>query len=191
MKRAEIEAKIKETYGEEVDAKSLVDYIMAEYGRDVQAVRTASTKELLEAQQAKEAAETELKDYKEGGSKFVNQTEFERLRQFEQETLTAQKNEKIKAAVMKLLEDNKANATVKELLVNGIDFNTVKMKDDGTIENGEEIIKPLKEHYPTCFTSVQNKNANPAAPTPGQGGDGNGNGNVFDIASALKEKYHN
>lgn len=187
MKRSEIEAKAKELFGEDVDPKAFIDYIMAENGRDVQAVKNASTKDLIDATQAKEAAESALKEYQEGGSKFVNQTEFERLRQFEQDTLKARKTEKTTAAIMKLLEENKANPTIAKLLVKGVDFDSVKIKDDGTIENADEIIKPLKEAYPTCFTEVRQKTGAPSnPPAPNLGG---GEGEPKSIAAALHNKY--
>lgn len=171
MKRAELEAKIKAITGEDVDIRELVNYVMTENGKDVESAKTTLTTQLLEATDAKAAAENALKEYQEGGQKFVDMAEFERLKKFETDTLTAQKTEKVSEAVKKLLTDNKAADSLLELLIKGIDFDSVKLKDDGTIENGEELIKPLKEKYPSCFTKIENQTGAPANPP---GGNGNG-----------------
>lgn len=188
MKRNDVEAKIKEVFGEEVDAKSVVDFIMAENGKDIQSIKTTSTQELLKVTQEKEAAEAELKAYKEGGEHYVDQTEFERLKKFESDTLTEQKTAKTKAAVLKLLDESKASPAIKELLARAIDFDAVKMKDDGTIENADEIIKPLKESYPMCFTSVKQKTGAPSNP-PTQNTAGGASGEPKSLREALSEKY--
>lgn len=188
MKRNEVEAKIKEVFGEEVDAKSFVDFIMAENGKDIQAIKTASTRDLLEATQAKEAAEAELKAYQQGGEHYVDQTEFERLKKFESDTLSEQKTAKTKAALLKLLDDSKASPAIKELLVKAIDLDAVKFKDDGSIENADEIIKPLKESYPMCFTSVKQKTGAPSNP-PAQTGTEGGSSQSATLKGALQEKY--
>lgn len=188
MKRNEVEAKIKEVFGEEVDAKSFVDFIMAENGKDIQAIKTASTRDLLEATQAKEAAEAELKAYQQGGEHYVDQTEFERLKKFESDTLSEQKTAKTKAALLKLLDDSKASPAIKELLVKAIDLDAVKFKDDGSIENADEIIKPLKESYPMCFTSVKQKTGAPSNP-PAHNPAGGASGEPKSLKEALNERY--
>ena len=193
MKRSELEAKIKEVFGEEVDSKSVVDYVMAENGRDVNNAKNASNAQLIELTQAKEKAEADLKEYTEGAKK-VDTEEFERLKKFEQDTLNDQKTAKMNDAIMKLLEESNASPAVKSLLAKGIDIDTVKLKDDGTIENAEEIIKPLKEAYPSCFTQVKQKGGNPAnppAPIPGQGEGGGNKGDIVDLTGALVEHYTN
>lgn len=168
------------------NSSDIIDAIMEINGADVEnakkSVNTSGLTAQIEAKDGKIAElEAVIKSYQKGGEKYVDNAEFERLKKFETDTLAAQKKDRQTAAVKKLLTDEHARDDMLELLLKGVDIDKIDVQDDGTVKDGANLVKGLKEKYAAGF--------NASAPTGGapfdaQGGKpaGNGAGDGFNFS---------
>jgi DNA repair exonuclease SbcCD ATPase subunit len=151
MKRAELETKLQ---GIE-NAKEIIDFVMSENGKDVEALKTARE----QAETARKEAEAKLAEYAEftpekvEAFKAFNPSEVEELRKYKAENETAQTKSKKEAAVMELLKSNKASDKAAKLLIKCIDLNAVEFDEKGAVKDGTKIIEPLKSEYAEYFTT--------------------------------------
>lgn len=92
---------------------------------------------------------------------------------------------KVKAAYRKLLDDKKIGKEDGDLIMLGTDFNGKKLKNDGTLDNAESLIKEIESKYaryiPTTDTRGQKVDTPPT--------QNNGNG-ANPRAAELAKQYH-
>jgi len=160
MKRQELKALL---HGVE-NAGEIIDQIMEINGADIENAKKSVNTSGLTAQISEKDAkiaelEATLKAYEKGGDKYIDSADYERLKKFETDTVSAQKKEQQKAAVKKLLKDEHAREDMLDLLINGVNIDGVEIQKDGTIKDGANLVKTLKEKYAAGFS--------PSAPTGG------------------------
>ena len=147
MKRQDLEAKLSQVD----NSKELIDYIMAENGKDI----TKLQGELAQEKDARSKAEASLQEYNKGGSKWVDTKELDELRTFKQETQAKEIQNKKTQAVSQVLQDAKASDKVLKLLLRAVDYSSVELDADGNLKNKDAILSELKKEYPDCFVVEQ------------------------------------
>ena len=164
------------------NAGEIVDRIMEINGADIENAKKAAGGGMLSRENEQLKAENErlageLKAYEKGGAKYVDAAELERLKKFETDTLAAQKRQKQENAVRELLKKNHARDDMLELLLKGVAADGVELAEDGTVKDGDKIVKDLKEKYAAGFSEAEHgtggapfQKPNPAGGTGGDGG---------------------
>lgn len=177
MKRAEI---LKKLEGVE-NADEIVDFIMSENGKDIEKskVDTSSYEEKITKLQE------DLKKFEEGGEKFVDAEELNRLKKFETDTLEKQTFEQKNNAVVDWLKENKASEKALKLLAKTVDYKTVEV-ENGKVKNADTIFANLKTDYKDFFVEEQQGGATPSTPpTSKESGEKQPN----TLAEAIAQKY--
>ena len=145
MKRAEI---LKKLEGVE-NADEIVDFVMSENGKDIEKAKVDTTgfeQKIAELQ-------TSLKQYEQGGEKYIDLNEFNRLKQFENDTKQNQIYEQKNKAVIDWLKTNKASEKALNLLAKTVDYNKIEL-EDGKIKN-EDVFKDIKNEYKDFFVETE------------------------------------
>lgn len=96
--------------------------------------------------------ETELKRYQKGGDLFVDTKEMERLKTFEQDTLTTASNAKKTEALTKLYKSANASDSATKLLIKSKDLSKIELDEKEEVKNGAEILKQDKLDFSDFFT---------------------------------------
>ncbi|HZJ77209.1 MAG TPA: hypothetical protein VFD52_00205 [Clostridia bacterium] len=162
MKRAELEVKLQ---GVE-KAKDIIDFIMAENGKDITSLRADKEAAISSREEAiaKLAAFKEFTPEKVEAFNAFDPTEFEELKKYKADAETKAIVDKKTEAVLALLKENKASEKAAKLLIKGVDLNSVEFDESGKLKNGEEIIKPLVEDFAEYFTTETQGGAEAATP---------------------------
>lgn len=180
MKRTAVKALLR---GVE-NADEIIDQIMELNGADIENAKKAAgggsdalTRENERLKEENESLTGQLKAYEKGGAKYVDAAELERLKKFETDTLAAQKRQKQETAVKELLKKNHAREDMLDLLLNGVKLDGIEVSEDGTVKDGETLVKDLKGRYAAGFSETEHgtggapfQKPNPAGGTGGDGG---------------------
>lgn len=186
MKRAELEARLAGVD----NAKEIIDFIMAENGKDVNAAKTG-----LEAVTAeRDSLKTDLEKFKDFTPEKIEQfkaydpKEHQELKEYkekkEAEAVTTKKTE----ALDKLLTaNNVTNEKARKLLIKATNLEKIELTDTGEIKDGANIITPLKTEYGDFFTVKKQGGADPIGQPPGAGGGDPGG--ELSLRDAMIEHY--
>ncbi|MGN0807973.1 MAG: hypothetical protein ACI4MN_05975 [Candidatus Coproplasma sp.] len=183
MKRSELKALL----GTLENKDEVIDHIMEINGTDIEnAKRSVNTSGLTAQLEERDNKILEqdaiIKSYQKGGDKYIDGTEFERLKKFETDTLAAAKKERQVAAVKKLLKNENAREDMLELLINGVDIDSITVQDDGSVKDGAKLVAGLKEKYAASFDATSHTGGAPFSATGGKSvGDGADNGFNFNF----------
>lgn len=138
---------------EELKALDLTDEqvasVMKMYGASVTELHNGLTSAQSEAEKSK----AELKKYQKDGEYYVDKTEYDRLKNFETETLTKAEKEKKTAALAKLYKGANASESAAKLLIAGSDLSSIELDDKGEVKNGADLLKKAKADYADFFTA--------------------------------------
>lgn len=156
MKRDELEKLL----GEVENSKDIIDKIMTINGKDIENAKKSIPDLTGELQTLK----AELAKYAAGGEKYIDATEFNRLKQFEVDTVGAKNRAEKENAVLELLKNNKASPKAEKLLLKAIALDDVEVAD-GKVKDGEKLITGLKTDYADFFVTEKIDGANPS-PNP-------------------------
>lgn len=99
----------------------------------------------------RDSARGEAQKYQKGGELYQDPAEFERLRTFEQDTLTRDANTKKTDALTKLFKSANAGDSATKLLIKGTDLAKIELDDKGEIKGGADILKQAKADYSDFF----------------------------------------
>lgn len=166
MKRAELESKLT---GIE-NAKELIDFIMAENGKDVNNAKAEVETVKAERDTLKADAEKfkDLTPEKLEAFKLFNPTELKELRDYKTQKETELVRNTKTAALEKILAaNNVSNDKARRLLIKAIDLDKIELSEKGDIKDAEKIVNPLKAEYSDFFTEVMPGGARPAPAVPG------------------------
>ena len=157
---------------EELKALDLTDEqvnsVMKLYGKAIVELQNGMTT----AQAESETAKTELKRYQKGGDAYTDPAEFERLKKFEQDTLSKETNAKKTAALTKLYKGANASESVVKLLISGVNLAEIELDEKGEVKGGADLLKKAKADYADLFGA----NGNTGAPHASNGTAQQGNG---------------
>ena len=148
MKRSEVLAKLEKVEGITDELKKeIVEFVMSENGKDIE-----KTKENFSDYETKLAErEQEIKEYQQGGKRYIDINEFNRLREFETKTMEKQTADVKSNAVLTWLKENKASEKALGLLSKAVDFSKVEVQD-GKIKD-VSLLEPLKTDYKDFFVT--------------------------------------
>mgnify|MGYP000863680981 CR=1 FL=1 len=158
MKRDEL----KKLLGEVENAGEIIDKIMEINGTDIENAKKPTETLTTDLDNLK----AELAKYDVGGEKYVDATEFNRLKQFETDTVGQKTRAEKENAVLELLKSNKASPKAEKLLLKAIALDDLEVAD-GKIKDGEKIITDLKTDYADFFVTEKIDGVTPA-PNPQQ-----------------------
>ena len=142
-----------------------VNGVMTNYGKSIKQLQDG----LTTAQNDSESAKAELKKYQKGGELYSDPAELERLKKFEKDTLTREKNAKKTVALTKLFKSAKATDSVTKLLISGQDLEKIELDDNDEVKNGAELLKKAKADYADLFGGSGDKGVPQANPDVGGG----------------------
>ena len=134
-----------------------VESVLKAHGKDVAKLYSDIDTMKVEIEGLKSTVEernTELKRYQKGGDMFVDTKEIERLRAFEQDTLTSASNAKKTDALTKLYKSANASDSATKLFIKSTDLSKIELDDKGEIKNGAELVKQAKADCPDFFTDA-------------------------------------
>ena len=92
-------------------------------------------------------------------------SEYEQYQEQEQERINQIKK---KSATKDLLYSANADPKLSKLLLRDVDYENVKLDDEGNVLNPDDVLNPLKEEYSTAFGEVE---ITGNTPPDGEGGD--------------------
>ena len=98
-------------------------------------------------------AKAETKKYQKGGEYYVDKDEIERLKNFEQDTLTKEVKAKKTAGLTKLFKDANASDSGTKLFIKSTNLDDIELDDKGNVKGGAEILKQAKADYADLFES--------------------------------------
>lgn len=155
MKRAELEEKLQ---GVE-NAKEIIDFVMSENGKDIEALKAAKEK----AEAERKELETKLSEYAEftpekiAAFKAFNPEEFEMLKKFKADTETAQEFAKKEAAAMKILSDKGFGEKAAKLILKAEreSVDGLEVDESGTAKNADEFFEPIGKNYADFVTKTE------------------------------------
>ena len=164
MKRAELEAKLQ---GVE-NAKEVIDFVMSENGKDIEAHKAAKEKAEAEIKEL----ETKLSEFAEftpekvAAFKEFNPEEFELLKKFKADTETAQEFAKKEDVAMKILSDKGFGAKAAKLILKAErdSVNGIEIDDSGTAKNADEFFEPIGKNYADFASKTEQGGAQAATP---------------------------
>lgn len=114
-------------------------------------------KALLDQVQAltkeRDDANLEMKKYQKDGELYVDKKEYERLMNFEKDTLTKAEKEKKVTSLTKLFKEANASDSATKLFIKGTNLDEVELDEKGNIKGGAEILKKTKADYADMFGS--------------------------------------
>jgi hypothetical protein len=134
-----------------------VESVLKEHGKDVAKLYSEMDKVKGEMNGLKvtiEEKDAELKRYQKGGDMFIDTKEHERLKLFEQDTLTAATNAKKIAALTKLYKSANASDSATKLFIKSTDLSKIELDDKEEVKNGAELIKQAKTDFPDFLTET-------------------------------------
>ena len=99
----------------------------------------------------RDEARSETKKYQKGGELYQDPAELERLRTFEQDTLTRDANTKKTNALTKLFKSANAGDSATKLLIKGTDLAKIELDEKGEVKGGADILKQAKADYSDFF----------------------------------------
>lgn len=161
MKRAELEAKLQ---GIE-NAKDIIDFVMSENGKDIEALKTTHKTELARFDGIDIA---KLEDYKKFDTNILS--EIEELRKFKTDTETAQVRAKKETAAMKILTEKGYNEKAAKLILKAERENVdgIELDENGAVKNADKFFEPIGKNYADFVTKTETGGAQagqPVAPT--------------------------
>lgn len=170
MKRADIEKLFEGKLAEGIEVKDIVDSILDQNGKDVNAAKDGAQKmaaddiEKTKVEAINKAVEDALKPYKEGGELFINRDEFKRISDEnkaykERDTKTARET-----AIGELLKTANFDAKATRLLQKAVGDYEPKFGENNKIENGDEIIEKMKVDYSDFIVTNKEGGFTPAKP---------------------------
>lgn len=166
MKRAELESKLT---GVE-NAKEIIDFIMAENGKDVNTAKA----EIEAIKAERDGLKTEAEKYKDltpeklEAFRLFDPAELKELRDYKTQKETEQVRNTKTAALEKILAaNNVSNEKARRLLIKAVELDKIELSENGDIKDAEKIINPLKTEYSDFFTAVTPGGAKPAPAVPG------------------------
>lgn len=171
--------------------KDVIDKVMAENGKDINAEKaktTAVNEELTKAKEESKTAQETIKDLKKNNAN--NEALQAKVTEYETKTknLEAEYKEKIKnmtldGAISKALTG--ANAKHSDLLSSKIDRTKLQINDDGSVTGLNEQVEGLKTNYKDLFETVLKGKEpdNKGNPTPEPGTE------INSLGSALADYY--
>ena len=121
---------------------------------------TEATNKATVAQAEADNAKAELKKYQKGGELYQDPKEFERLKKFENDTLTKATRDKKTAALTKLYKSANASDSAIKLLVSSADLDNLEIDEKEEIKGGADLLKQAKADYAELF----NVNGNSGVP---------------------------
>lgn len=142
-----------------------INGVMKLYGKSVVELQNG----LSAAQADSETAKTELKKYQKGGELYSDPEELTRLKQFETDTLSREKNAKKTDALTKLYKGANASDGAVKLLIQSSKLDEIELDDKGEIKGGGELLKKAKADYADLF-SVGGNSGVPQNPGRENGG---------------------
>jgi hypothetical protein len=165
MKRAELEAKLQ---GIE-NAKEIIDFVMSENGKDVEALKTARE----QAETARKEVEAKLAEYAEftpekvEAFKAFNPSEVEELRKYKAENETAQVRAKKETAAMKILSEKGYSEKAAKLILKAERENVdeIELDESGAAKNADKFFEPIGKNYADFVTKTEIGGATAGQPT--------------------------
>ena len=164
MKRSELEEKLQ---GVE-NAKEIINFVMSENGKDIEALKAAKEK----AEAERKELETKLSEYAEftpekiAAFKEFDPEEFEMLKKFKTDTETAQAFAKKEAAAMKILSDKGFSEKTAKLILKAEreSVNGIEIDESGTAKNADKFFEPIGKNYADFVTKTEQGGAKAATP---------------------------
>lgn len=171
MKRADLKAKM-EKLGMEVN-NELIDFILDENGKDIEASKKTNSSELAKLQEEVETLKTKNEELTTNASKYKD---YEDLKKFK-ETSLAREEESRKTEFLKA-----QGCKHPELFVGRFDFSKAKYNEEKkTYEGLDEDIKGAREKYKDMFT------VKPGVQIINPSGGGNSNDQLSGVEKAFYE----
>lgn len=165
MKRAELESRLQ---GIE-NAKELIDFIMAENGKDIGSAKG----EVEQIRAERDTLKGEIEKFKDftpekvEAYKAFNPAELTELRDYKtQKENEAVRNAKTAALEKVLASNNVTNEKARKLLIKAIELDKIELSE-GAIKDIDKIISPLKAEYSDFFTVASPGGAHAATIVPG------------------------
>lgn len=157
MKRAELEAKLQ---GVE-NAKEIIDFVMSENGKDVEALKTSYKTELSKYDGLDVA---KLDDYKKFDTKILS--EIEELRKFKTDTETAQIRSKKETAALSILKGKGYSEQAAKLILKAEReiVDGIELDESGAAKNADKFFEPIGKSYADFATRTETGGAQAATP---------------------------
>lgn len=156
MKREELEAL--ELTGEQINA------VMKLYGKAVTELQSGLSAAVADG----EAVKAELKKYQKDGELYIDGDEYNRLKNFEKDTLEKDMTAKTIEELTQLYKTAGASDSVVKLLIAGTKLDELDRDDKGKLKNPSEILKKAKADYADVFAA--NGNSGVPQAHDGEGG---------------------
>lgn len=157
MKREELKAKL----GNIDNVKSIIDYIMAENGKDIAEAKKLNADLQANFNQTKADYEKQVKELQDKLGLY-NDAEIEELRTYKKNSEEEKINNRKQEAILKLIRDNKFDAKAERLLAKAVEEYKPEFADDYSITNADDISTALKTDYAPFITTTSIDGANPA-----------------------------
>ncbi len=158
---------------EELKALDLTDEqvnaVMKLYGASITELQNG----LTTAQEESEKAKGELKKYQKGGELYIDGEEHNRLKNFEQDTISKETNAKKEAALTKLYKGANASDSAIKLLIKGHKLDEIELDDKGEVKGGADLLKTAQADYADLFSA--NGNSGVPHDTEGEGASSTSN----------------
>lgn len=164
MKRAELEEKLQ---GVE-NAKEIINFVMSENGKDIEALKAAKEK----AEAEKKELETKLSEFAEftpekvAAFKEFDPEEFEMLKKFKADTEAAQEFAKKEAAGLNILKGKGFSEKAAKLILKAErdSVDGLEIDESGTVKNADKFFEPIGKNYADFATKTEQGGAQAATP---------------------------